>query len=112
MALFIKLSAVAANCTYYCKTKPNPKVRIFEHWGIAELTGKSNKSDDDSSIKKHLLFWDHSPDYDGFFILATNNNVIRITLMESLLINRDHPVLNKNKQSLILEILITEEKSR
>ena len=31
-------------------------------------------------------------------ILATNNNDFEVTLMESLLINRDHPPFNKNKQ--------------
>ena len=39
----------------------------------------------------------HSPDYDEFFILATNKNDIKITLMESLLINRGHPAWNKSK---------------
>ena len=37
-------------------------------------------------------------------ILATNSNIFRVTLMESLLINRDHPPLNKNKQSLPLKL--------
>ena len=39
----------------------------------------------------------HSPDYDEFFILVTNKNDIKINLMESLLINRGHPALNKSK---------------
>ena len=39
----------------------------------------------------------NSPDYEEFFILATNQNDIKITLMESLLINRRHPALNKSK---------------
>ena len=44
---------------------------------------------------------------EGLFLkkhLATNNNNFKVTLMESLLINRDHPPLNKNKQSLLLEL--------
>ena len=36
----------------------------------------------------------HKP---GFSIFATSNNDFKVTLMESLLINRDHPPLNKNK---------------
>ena len=36
--------------------------------------------------------------------LATNNNDFEVTSMESLLIKRDHPPLNKNKPSLPLEL--------
>ena len=46
----------------------------------------------------------YKPDFEDFSILATNNNDFKVTLMESLLINRDHPPLNKNKQSLPLEL--------
>ena len=74
---------------------------MCEHLGISALTGKRVKGDDDSAIKEHLLFCSHTPD---FSILATNNNDFKVTLMESLLINRDHPPLNKNKQSLPLEL--------
>ena len=55
-------------------------------------------------IKEHLLFCNHTPDFEDFSILATNNNDFKITLMEGLLINRDNPTLNKNKQSLPLEL--------
>ena len=68
------------------------------HWG------NSDDDDDDSAIKEHLLFCNHTPDFEDFSILATNNNDFKVTLMESLLINRDHPPLNKNKQSLPLEL--------
>ena len=78
----------------YGKTKRHFKVRMCEHLGISALTGKRVKGDDDSTIKEHLLFC--------FSILATNNNDFKVTVMESLLINRDHPPLNKNKQSLKL----------
>ena len=74
-----------------------------EHSGISALTEKRVKSDDDSAIKEHLLFYNHKPDFEDLSILATNNNDFKVTLMESLLINRDHPPLNKNKQSLALE---------
>ena len=75
---------------------------MCEHLGISALTGKRVKGDDDSAIKEHLLFCNHTPDFEDFSILATNNNDFKVTLIESLLINRDHPRLNKNKQSLPL----------
>ena len=99
-----KFQCGSCNATYYGKTKRHFKVRICEHLGISVLTGKRVKGDDDSAIKEHLLFCNHTPDFEDFSILASNNNDFKVTLMESLLINRDHPPLNKNKQSLPLEL--------
>ena len=99
-----KFQCGSCNATYYGKTKRHFKVRMSEHLEISALTGKRVKGDDDSAIKEHLLFCNHTPDFEDFSILATNNNDFKVTLMESLLINRDHPPLNKNKQSLPLEL--------
>ena len=77
---------------------------MCEHLGISALTDKRVKGDDDSAIKEHLLFCNHTPDFEDFSILATNNNDFKVMLMERLLTNRDHPSSNKNKQSLPLEL--------
>ena len=77
---------------------------MCEHLRISALTGKIVKDDDDSAIKEDLLFCNHPHDFEDFSILATKNNDFKFTLIESLLINRDHPPLNKNKQSLPLEL--------
>ena len=98
-----KFQCGSCNATYYRKTKRHFKVRMCKHLGISALTGKRVKVDDDSAIKEHLLFCNHTPKFEDFSILAGNNNDFKVTLMESLLINRDHPPLNKNKQSLPLE---------
>ena len=76
---------------------------MCEHLGISALTGKRVKGNDDSGTKEHLLFCNHAPDFDDFSVLATNNNDFQVKLMESLLITRDHPPLNKDKQSLPFE---------
>ena len=76
---------------------------MCKHVGISALTGKRVKGDDDSAIKEHLLFCSHALDFEDFSVLATNINEFNVTLMETLLINRDHPPLNENKQSLPLE---------
>ena len=94
----------SCNTTYYDKTKRYFKVRMCKHLGISALTGKRVKGDDDPAIKEHLLFWNHTPDFEDFSILATNNNDFKVTLMESFLISRDHSPLNKNRQSLPLEL--------
>ena len=68
------------------------------------LTWKKVEGDDDSVIKEHLLFYNHAPEFEDFLILSTNSNDFKVTLMKSVLINRDYPPLNKNKQSLLLEL--------
>ena len=91
-----KFKCGGCNATYYGKTKCHFKVRICEHLGVSALTGKRVKGDNDSAIKEHYLFCNHSSGFDKFSILARNNNYFKVMLMESLLINRDHPPLNKN----------------
>ena len=76
---------------------------MCEHFGISALTGKSVKEDNNSAIKGDHLFCNHSSGFDDFSILASNNNDFKVTIMESLLINRDHPSLNKNRHLLPLE---------
>ena len=77
---------------------------MCEHLEISALTEKRVKGDDDSAMKEHLLFCNHNADFEDFLIYAINNNGFKVTLMESLLINRDEPPLNKNKQYLPLEL--------
>ena len=77
---------------------------MCEHLEISALTEKRVKGDDDSAMKEHLLFCNHNADFEDFLMYAINNNDFKVTLMESLLINRDEPPLNKNKQYLPLEL--------
>ena len=102
--LVYKFQCGSYNANDYGKTKRHFKVRMCEHLGISALIGKRVKGDDDSAIKEHLLFCNHTPEFGYFSILATNNNDFKVSLMESLLINRDQLPLNKNKQSLPLEL--------
>ena len=77
---------------------------MCKHLKTSTLTGKTVKDDDYSAIKENISFCNHMPDFEEFSILATNNNDFKVTLMESLLINRDHSPLNKSKQSLPSEL--------
>ena len=87
-----KFQCGSCNATYYGKTKCHFKVRICEHLGISELTGKRVKDNDDSAIREHFLFCNHTPDFEDFSVLAANNNNFKVTIMESHLINRDLPL--------------------
>ena len=99
-----KFKCGGCNATYYSKTKRHFKVRMCEHLGVSALTGKRRKGDNDSAIKEYHLFCNHSSGFDDFSILASNNNDFKVTLINSVLINRDHPPLNKNRHSLPLEL--------
>ena len=52
---------------------------------------------DNSAIKEHLLFCNLAPDFEDFSIQDTNNKNFKVALMDSLLINKDHHLLNKYK---------------
>ena len=99
-----KFKCGGCNDTNYGKTKRHFKVRMCEHLGVSVLTGKRVKGDNNSAIKEQHLFCNHSSGFDDFSILASNNNDFKVTLMESLLINKDHPPLNKDRHSLPLEL--------
>ena len=57
---------------------------MCKHLGVSALTGKRVKEDNDSAIKDHHLFWNYSSGFDDFSILASNNNDLKVTLMERL----------------------------
>ena len=100
--IFYKFHCSGCIAIYYDKTKRHFKVRICQHLGISAISLKIVRGDDDSAIKEHLLFWNHVPDFDDFSIRATNKNNFKVTLMESLLTNRDYHPLNKNNKYLPL----------
>ena len=56
---------------------------MYKHLEISAVTRKRVKGDDDSAIKEHPLFCNHSPDFEEFSI---------------------HLPLNRIKQSLSLEL--------
>ena len=87
--------------------KPNAslKVRISEHLGTSHLTDKKTKTGHQlTAIQEHILFCNHSPSYENFTILTSEENDFKLTLMESILINRYKPLLNKTVKSMPLEL--------
>ena len=92
---------------YKCgNTKHHFKVRICEYLGISHLTGKKVKIDNNkrTAIQDHLLCCNHSPSFEDYSVLARESNDFKLKIMESLLIARDKPVLNKADSSLPLEL--------
>ena len=76
---------------------------MCKHIGVSlALVGIRVREDNDSAIKEHHLFSNHSFGFNDSSILASNNNDFKVFLMQSILINRDHPLSNKNEHSLPL----------
>ena len=94
------------NATYHGKTKRHFKVRICEHLGISHLTDKKVKIDNNklTAIQEHLLCCNYSPSFEDFSILTKESNDFKLKIIESLLIARDKPILNKADSSLPLEL--------
>ncbi|XP_057293867.1 uncharacterized protein LOC130622418 [Hydractinia symbiolongicarpus] len=95
------------NATYYGKTKRHFKVRMSENLGISALTGKRVKPGPQASaVLEHLMFCNNSPaSFHNFSVLAEESKDFKLTLMESLLIERDRPILNNTVKSIPLELL-------
>ena len=53
--------------------------KMCEHLGISKLTWKKVKGNEDSVIKKRLLFWNDMPDFEDFSILTNNNGNFKVT---------------------------------
>ena len=104
--LVYKYNCDGCNAIYYGRTKHHFKVRICEHLGISHLTGKKVKIDNNklTAIQEHLLCCNYSPSFEGFSILTRESNDFKLKIMESLLIARDKPILNKADSSLPLEL--------
>ena len=58
-----------------------------------------------------FLFCNYALDFEDFSIFTTNNDDFKVSLMDSHLINRDHPSLNKNKNLYLWNFLIAKEQS-
>ena len=104
--LVYKYKCSGCNATYYGKTKHHLKVRICEHLGISHIAGKKVKIDNNKlmAIQEHLLCQNYSPSFEDFSILTWESTDLKLKIMESLLIARNKPILNKTDCSLPLEL--------
>ena len=104
-ALFINFRVVTAMLPVMAKLNVILSLKYVNTWEFRHSLGKKVKSDDHSTIKEHLIpqFWRYSPDFEDFFIFTTSNSDFKITLIDSLPINRDHPPL-KSKQFSTLKL--------
>ena len=98
-----KFQCGGCNAIYYGKTKLHFKVELCGNLETLALTGKRHEGHRNSAIKHNSLFCNHSPDFEDFFILAVTITNLKLLNGESTN-KRGHLPLNKNKQSLPLEL--------
>ena len=102
--LVYRYSCSSCNATYYGKTYRHFFTRAAEHVGISNLTGKRVKNVKDSAVFDHLLQYNCVIDFDHFDVLASDTNIFRLLIKESLLIKCDKPVLNRTVKSFPLKL--------
>ena len=104
--LAYKCKCGGCNATHYGKTKCHFKVRISKYFVNSHLTGKKVKINNNrlTTIQEHLLCCNYSPSIEDFSILIKVSNDFILKIMESLLIARDQPVLNKVDSALSLDL--------
>ena len=61
-----KFKCGSCNTTQYAKAKRYFKISMWQNLGVSVITGKRDKVDNDSGVKEHHLFCNHSSDFDDF----------------------------------------------
>ena len=97
--LFLKmlfLNLGSCNALYIGKTFRHMKIRVPEHQGVSPRTGKHLKGTLSTSVKDHMLDYNHIVAWHDFKILGRESNHWLVEIRESLFIKRDRPSLNKS----------------
>ena len=84
------------SASYVGKTFRHMKVRVSEHQGVSPQTGKHLKGTLSTSVRDHMLNCNHMIAWDDFKVLWRESNHWLLEIKESLFINKDKPLLNKN----------------
>ena len=87
------------NSSYYGETDRHLKLRSGEHIAISPLTFRKVKPSKESAIRDHLLNCNNMPSFDESTIWAYGYHKCILEIKESLLIQCDKLVLNKNISS-------------
>ena len=94
--LIYNFTCGSCNASYIGKTFRHMKVRVSEHQGVSPRTGKHLKGTLSTSVKDHMLDYNHIVAWHDFKILGRESNHWLVEIRESLFIKRDRLSLNKN----------------
>ena len=101
-----KYTCDVCNASYIGKTKRHLKVRLCEHLGISNKTGKALKYNPNNAtvVKQHLVESNHQGDFSNFEVIGRAKTDYQLLIKESLLIARLNPSLNKQIDSYKLQL--------
>ena len=94
--LIYNFTCGSCNASYIGKTFRHMKIRVPEHQGVSPRTGKHLKGTLSTSVKDHMLDYNHIVAWHDFKILGRESNHWLVEIRESLFIKRDRLSLNKN----------------
>ena len=86
--LIYKFQCSNCNITYYGETERHLKVRAGEHIKYVSVNKKS-------SVKDHCLLSGHACSFEDFTVLSYESHRFKRLIKESLLVNKDKPLLKK-----------------
>ena len=92
------------NITYYGETERHLNVRSGEHLNLSALTSKHVNNNKKSAVKDYCLFFNHVGSFEDFSILTYESNPFKLLIKEALLVSRDKPLLNKQVESISLQL--------
>ena len=75
------------------------KVQVSEQQGVSPRTGKRVKGTLSTSVRDHILDFDHTVVWEDFSLIGRESNHYLLEAKESLFIKRDNPSLYRNKYS-------------
>ena len=74
-------------------------VRVSEHKVVSPRTGKKVKGTLSTSVRDHMLNYDHTVTLEDFSIIGRESSHYLLETKESLFIKRENPSLNREKYS-------------
>ena len=104
--ILYKFMCNKCNLVYYGKTFRHYKVRVFEHIGTSLRTGKpfsyNPQNSNNTAVLNHIQKCKCNASIDDFKIIGSARNDYHLRIKESLIIQKDNPVLNKSVKSIPL----------
>ena len=75
------------------------KFRVSEHQAVSPRTSNRVKCTLSTSVRDHILNYDHTVDWEDFSIIGRGSNHYLLETKEIHFIKRDNSSLNRNKYS-------------
>ena len=104
--IIYRFTCNTCNSVYIGETKRHFLVRAYEHLGVSILTNGNYSYNENTAtaVGKHCHDLNHACNLDDFMIIGNAKNKYHLGIKEALIIHKDKPELNKNKQAATLHL--------